>query len=107
MTHLFTDEQVVLTKNWLQHIVPIHTHTAFRHLELFRPSGLDLILTKMMRHDPQDLQDIQFLLGREKITTACLTQALADACIPPVAEITQIFQAMQPIVVARCAELRP
>ena len=100
MTHLFTDEQVVLTVDWLQKIVAIRPKTAFRHLELFRPSGADLILTKMMRNDPQDVQDIRFLLAQEKIATAQLTQAFYDARVPPVPEIAQTFQAMQPAVLA-------
>lgn len=100
MTHLFTDEQVVLTTGWLQALVPIRSNSAFRHVELVRPSGIDLILTKMMRNDPQDLQDIRFLLGREKITAAHLVRAFADARVPSVEEISETFQSMQPIVLS-------
>lgn len=98
MTHLFTDEQVVLTTDWLQKIVVIRPKTAFCHLELFRLSGIDLILTKMMRNDPQDVQDIRFLLGQEKVTPAQLSQAFARARVPSVPEIAQTFQVMQPVV---------
>ncbi len=100
MTHLFADEQVVLTADWFQKIVPVQSNVAFRHLELFRPSGTDLILTKMMRNDPQDVQDIRFLLAQEKITAAQLTRAFGDARVPSVPEIVHIFQGMQPIVLS-------
>ncbi|HRG54733.1 MAG TPA: hypothetical protein PLG56_01750 [Lacunisphaera sp.] len=100
MTHLFTDEQVVLTSAWLQALVPIPPTLAFRHVELARPSGIDLILTKMMRNDPQDLQDIRFLLGREKYSAAHLLRAFADARVPAIAEIGEAFLAMQPVVLS-------
>ncbi len=103
MTHLFTDEQVVLTTKWLQALVPIRPNIAYRNIELVRPSGIDLILTKMMRNDPQDLHDIRFLLGREKITAPRLVHAFAGARVPSVPEIVQTFQAMQPIVLSIAA----
>lgn len=103
MTHLFTDEQVLLSADWLEKIVPVQATVAFGHIELFRPSGTDLILTKMMRNDPQDVQDIRFLLSQEKIAPAQLTQAFGGARVPPVPEIVQIFQTMQPIVLSMAA----
>lgn len=103
MTHLFTDEQVVLTTSWLQRIVPIQPDPVFRHLELFRPSGIDLILTKMMRNDPQDMHDIRFLLGQENITARQLAEAFASARVPSVPEIIQTFEAMQTVVLSIAA----
>ena len=78
--------------------MPIRITPPLLHLELARPSGIDLILTKMMRNDPQDMDDIRFLLEREKITRAHLVQAFAKARVPPVPEIIQNFQTMQPAV---------
>lgn len=52
-THLFEDRQVILTPDWLRKTVPI-SGFGWQHLELSRPSTADLILTKMMRVDPQD-----------------------------------------------------
>jgi hypothetical protein len=60
ITHLFSDEQVVITPDWLSRIVPISSD-AYQHIRLFRPAGLDLLLTKMMRHDPQELEDLRFI----------------------------------------------
>jgi hypothetical protein len=61
LTHLFTDSQVILSPDWLKSIVPISLEN-LRFLRLFRPSTSDLILTKMMRIDPQDRSDIEFLI---------------------------------------------
>ena len=97
VSHLFTDEQVALTPNWLEKIVPIAV-ADLRHLQLFRPSSTDLILTKMMRNDRQDIEDIAFILSREKIDVAELDRAFA--CVKPheLVELRRIFSEMQPQV---------
>lgn len=100
MTHLFTDEQVILTPDWLHNAVPLGPADTFRHLRLFRPAGIDFILTKMMRDDPQDHQDIRFLLAREKITARQLAEAFASARVPDIPELLVVFQRMQPAVMS-------
>jgi hypothetical protein len=99
MTHLFSDVQVILTPDWLQRIVPLPSQ-AWRHLQGFRPSSVDLILTKMMREDPQDLADIQFIVCREAISPAVLREAFARARLPAIEEIHTAFAANQPRVIA-------
>ncbi len=94
ITHLFTDEQVVLTRDWLENIVSIPL-PALERLRVFRPSTLDLILTKMMRDDPQDEDDIEFLLRREKIGPAVLADAFARARSPDLPEIRDTFLKLQ------------
>lgn len=61
LTHLFLDEQIILSPDWRSRCVPIR-ETNFKHLSLGRPSTQDLILTKMMRVDPQDREDVLRLL---------------------------------------------
>ena len=90
-THLFEDRQVILTPDWLNRTVPIEL-TSLRHLKLHRPSTEDLILTKMMRVDPQDREDIAFLLRQADYDQSKLTHALANAVIPPIKEIGEAFQ---------------
>ena len=90
-THLFEDRQVILTPDWLDRTVPIGL-TSLRHLKLHRPSTEDLILTKMMRVDPQDREDIAFLLRQADYDPSKLTHALASAVIPPIKEIGEAFQ---------------
>jgi hypothetical protein len=91
MTHLFTDSQVILRPNWLEHLIPIHLQQ-LRFLTLFRPSTEDLILTKMMRIDPQDRADIQFLLQQVTLDPEKLERLLADARIPQIPEIQAAFE---------------
>ena len=97
MTHLFVDEQVILLPNWMEAVVPVQI-PGLEHLRAHRPSVLDLVLTKMMRRDPQDLADIGFLLRQEHLTEARLTAAFAQARCPDVPEIRDAFLAMQPPV---------
>jgi hypothetical protein len=91
ITHLFTDAQVILRPQWLDHLLPVPL-SGLRFLNLFRPSTEDLILTKMMRVDPQDRDDIQFLLSQTHLTSASLEQLLSLARIPPIEEIEQAFR---------------
>jgi hypothetical protein len=105
LTHLFSDEQIVITPSWLSRILPIPLHR-FDHLRCFRPAGLDLLLTKMMRNDPQEMEDIRFILRRERISPEQLTAAAKAARIPKVDEIRDVFSSMVPLVVTMAAELR-
>jgi hypothetical protein len=91
ITHLFPDSQVILRPNWLELVVPIPLPD-LRFLHLYRPSTEDLILTKMMRVDPQDRDDIRFLLGQTNLTLGKLDEFLSHARIPPIPEIEEAFR---------------
>jgi hypothetical protein len=91
LTHLFVDSQIVLRPDWLDHIVPIHLQ-GLRHLTLFRPATEDFILTKMMRVDPQDRSDIEFLLGNASLDPDKLARLLKSARIPDIPEIYDAFE---------------
>lgn len=93
-THLFEERQVILTDDWLDHTVPLPDF-GFRHLVLRRPSSADLVLTKMMRVDPQDRDDIRFLLAQADNSAAQVRAALGRARIPEVAEIREAFEENQ------------
>lgn len=99
MTHLFSDDQLILTPDWFARIVSIPTE-GWQHLRVFRPATLDLVLTKMMREDPQDLGDIAFLLRQEPIRPAELRTAFSTAHVPELEEIRAAFAANQPRVLA-------
>ena len=62
-----------------------------RFLSLHRPSTEDLIPTKMMRVDPQDRDDIVFLLKQADCEKARLMAALHAAMVPVVPEIQKAF----------------
>jgi hypothetical protein len=97
VSHLFTDRQVALTKNWLEKTVKIPSEE-YRFLRLSRPDAADLILTKMMRNDPEDLKDIAFILEQEAIGPAVLEGAFKNVPALEMPELQAIFLKMQPIV---------
>jgi hypothetical protein len=97
ISHLFTDKQVALTPDWLSKIVPIEAN-GFKNLRLFRPSSVDLVLTKMMRNDRQDIEDIRFILAHERVERADIEKAFAAVRPHEVRELQQIFVEMQPLV---------
>lgn len=91
LTHLFTDAQVILRPDWLDHLVPIPL-TGLRYLELARPATADLILTKMMRVDPQDRSDLRFLVEQSSFDGDSLEVVASSARIPDLPEIRDAFE---------------
>jgi hypothetical protein len=91
ITHLFTDSQVILSSDWLTHLQPIEL-PELKHLRLFRPATRDLILTKMMRVDPQDRSDIEFLLSQSAPDPSDLERLFASANVPDIPEIADAFR---------------
>ena len=96
LTHLFREQEIILSPDWISKRILIRLE--LRHLVVFRPSTLDLILTKMMRGDENDLADIRFLLQREPQSENSLHDAFACARLPEIQEIRELFQAAQPKV---------
>jgi len=90
LTHLFTDSQVILSPGWLDQIIPIQLPD-LHALRLFRPSTADLILTKMMRVDPQDRSDINFLMNHHRFSEEELEELLRNARLPEILEIAEAF----------------
>ena len=100
MTHLFGEEQVFLRIQWESEIVPVLRPT-LRHLRLFRPATLDLILTKMMRgNDEQDMQDVDFMIRHDRITRSQIEGAFRDAVIPEGVELHDAYDRAKPTVLA-------
>jgi hypothetical protein len=97
MTHIFTDADVILCPGWAGQRVPIAM--SFQNLRVFRPSTLDLILTKMMRDDPIDLADIEFLFLQEPSMALQIPSVFDQAKIPEIPEIVEQFESMKPKVV--------
>lgn len=91
LTHLFLDTQVILSLNWLSEIVELPLAN-LRHLTLFRPSNPDLILTKMMRIDPQDRADLLFLLSVTPMSVSQANVLFQHAQVPDIPEIHEAFQ---------------
>ena len=91
ITHLFTDSQVILSPDWLDRLEAIEL-SGLNFLELYRPSAEDLILTKMMRIDPQDRSDIEFLVSQCQINVEMLEHLMTSAKIPDIPEIADAFR---------------
>lgn len=98
ITHLFRELEIILTPDWLTRRVRVPLE--LQKLTVFRPATLDLILTKMARGDENDLTDIRFLLAQEKISSAALLVAFAQARVPDVPELKALFSKAQPQVLA-------
>jgi hypothetical protein len=101
VTHLFRELEVILTPDWLERRIAIPL--ALQKLSVFRPSTVDLILTKMARGDENDLSDIDFLLRQEALAGAGLSSAFGRARVPDVPEIRELFRAAQPRVLQLAA----
>lgn len=98
MTHMFVESQVFLRPDWAEHIVPV-LRPETRWLKLFRPHSIDLILTKMMRgDDPQDMEDISFIVRHDGITLADMEPAFANVRMPEVVELRDAFDRALPVV---------
>jgi hypothetical protein len=98
ITHLFRELEIILTPDWLTRRVRVSLESS--SLKVFRPSTLDLILTKMARGDENDLADVRFLLQQEAISAEQLRTAFLQARVPNVPEIQELFAKAQPQVLA-------
>lgn len=89
MTHLFEEDQVVLRPEWRDARLPIGT--SFRFLRLYRLSNEDLLLSKLMRVDPTDLADAQFIIRSAGLSQATVAAAIRAARVPDDVETQDAF----------------
>ena len=85
MTHLFDEDQVVLRENWLQERVVIAL--PYNHLKLHRLADADLLLSKLMRYDPTDLDDLTFIIQQARFSPDAVATILKQARLPDSEEI--------------------
>ncbi len=104
LTHLFRELDVILTPDWINHRrrIPLE----LTRLAVFRPSTIDLVLTKMARGDENDMSDIDFLLRQEPLGVDQMREAFQRARVPDVDEIRDIFRAAQPKVLALAEQIK-
>ena len=91
ITHLFVEDQVILRPDWRAHCQPIHL-PGLRHLHLVRPDIPDLVLTKMMRVDPQDRDDALLLAQQVNASPADWRTWFDRARVPAIPEIRDAFE---------------
>ena len=100
ITHLFSEREVFLRREWIHHIVPI-AQLPLRRLKLFRPATVDLILTKMMRgNDPQDMADAAFMIRHDTITEGQMVEAFSQMKPIELVEFRDAFERAKPAVLA-------
>lgn len=100
LTHIFEEWQIIMRREWFAHRVPI-LRPALKHLRLFRPATLDLILSKMMRgDDPQHMEEIRWMIDHENISAPELETAFASVHVPDDADVLSAFEIAKPLVLA-------
>jgi hypothetical protein len=89
MTHLFDEDQVILRPDWREQRVRIVR--PFRRLTLYRLADADLLLSKMMRYDPTDLDDLVFVIEQSEFGPAEVAGIVEKARLPDTEEIHEQF----------------
>jgi hypothetical protein len=98
ITHLFPEHEVFLRHGWVNQIVPI-ARPKLNRLKLFRPTGIDLVLTKMMRgNDEQDMADAEFIIRHDHITEPQLLEAFSLMKSITLDELRDAFERAKPAV---------
>ena len=90
LSHIFDEHQIILHPDWFKSKIEIES-MSFKNLSVFTPNPLDLIITKMMRVDPQDRNDILLILEKSSIQEKDLFKRIDEAVCPDIAEIKDAF----------------
>jgi hypothetical protein len=93
ITHLFGEDQIFLRPGWLHRRIPLPVK--FEFLQLLGPARIDLILTKMLRDDAQDLDVRHEPADRDE-----LLAAFQRVRLPELDEFRCIFDRAKPKVLA-------
>jgi len=105
ITHLFSEREVFLRKQWHQALVDI-TRPVLKSLRLFRPATIDLVLSKMMRgNDPQDMADAEFMIRHDRITETQIIQAFSEMKSIELVELRDAFARAKPIILKLAREI--
>ena len=86
---IFVEDQVILTPDWRRNRQEIPS--PWRHLALHRLGDADLLLSKLMRDDPQDRNDALFIASRRGWSRTEIDGIIAQARIPAIAELEEQF----------------
>lgn len=89
ISHLFEENQVILSRDWRKRRVEIPL--SYSRLKLLRLSDIDLFLSKLMRYDPTDLEDILFIIEAAHLSPGDISLELNNAQIPDLPEIREQF----------------
>jgi hypothetical protein len=89
ISHLFEEDQVILTSKWRDQRVRINQ--AWSKLRVCRLGDVDLFLSKLMRNDPQDIADAQFVANRAGWSQDTIARIIDSARVPDIPEIREQF----------------
>lgn len=90
ISHFFTEDMVILRPCWRDHRLKIES--GWNKLNLYRLSNVDLLLSKLMRDDPQDQQDAWFIVQAASLSRTDVLHALKEARVPKVPELVEQFE---------------
>ena len=90
ISHFFEESQVILTTDWRSKRIQIKG--PWKNLNIFRLGNEDLFLSKLMRDDPIDRKDAQFIIEFGPLLPEQIRLAIRSARIPPVPEIAEQFE---------------
>ncbi|MCP4398330.1 MAG: hypothetical protein GY801_13660 [bacterium] len=90
ISHFFEETQVILRPNWREQRVKINQ--SWNTLILYRLGDIDLLLSKLMRDDPIDLEDALFIYEHGTLDTETLKRAFQETRIPDIPEIKEQFE---------------
>jgi hypothetical protein len=89
ISHLFEEDQVVLTSKWRDQRVRING--PWKNLKAYRLGDVDLFLSKLMRNDAQDITDAKFVMDQAGWNQNEIRQIISLACVPDIPEIREQF----------------
>jgi hypothetical protein len=99
ISHLFCEDQVILSPDWKHRRTPIAGDWA--KLRLHRLGDADLLLSKLMRNDEADQQDALFICRASALDLDALRSEIAKARVPPIPEIEAEFAMASARLLAR------
>ncbi len=90
MTHFFDEQQLILRPNWQQHRTA--WPNSYKNLRIYLPADEDLLLTKMMRYDPIDLEDARTIIAAAGWRKEELHKIIESALVPEIPELEEQFE---------------
>ena len=89
ISHLFVEDQVILRRCWRDCRAAIAG--PWEKLRVSRLGDLDLLLSKLMRDDPQDLCDALTIAAAAPLSGEEISAALSEAIVPALPELEEQF----------------
>lgn len=89
LSHFFEEDQVILRPIW--RTARLKIAGVWSKLSLYRLGDLDLFLTKLMRDDPIDRADADFIIERAQFSPEQIHDAMRAARVPAIPEIQKQF----------------